>query len=1065
MRHISGIRLFLLVLIAFIVGMCNLTINRTAAKSDSPAQRYKAQSSQERRIGRAPEIAKLSSYLSPLPADERMKMVISFEPGDEAGLLQLINELYDPASPRYHQWLTPEEFGEKFGRPKAEFDSAIDWLKSNGFQIDQAWPNNLSISFSGTVDVVERAFNVDMGRFINQSDNRIFYSNRQSPSLPPELESIASSLIGLNDADEYKPALNARPSMADNHHGDGSSDKALISPQGKTTTGGNYLAPVDLAVAYNYKPLTDAGLRGQGQQVGIVIDSDMANSDIALYRSFYSLPPANVRRFVAPGYVSPGIKTDGFSALECALDVASISAVVPSAEIDIVLTPNLQFRSIMDAELFIVNTLRIPIVNESFGGCEENVFSVLGTSEQTLMRQAVTQGIAFFASSGDEGIECSPGQAGRAVTACPACYDAVTSVGGTQIDGNYNFAGDLTSIALESVWNDPPGVRFGCDDKPLQQGGGAGGGGFSQRVSRPDYQTSASGFGGVPASSGRVVPDISALAGRPRTAVATGGRLSVIGGGTSQASPLWAGMMALINQFKGSVQGSPNRELYRLGVNQYRSGGPAVFRDITVGNNSTGPRTPCAPFGVTGVSAAFGYDAVTGWGVPNLDLLARNFGTGTPPPGGDTVALTSGSPQIGSIPAPPPGQGVLGATQYTIQVPSGAAQLRIDLSGNQDVDLFVRFGQKIIIDGGGVVSDFKADSASSSESITITPASSPSLQAGTYFIAVGNIGPGAASFSVTATVTPGAPPGGDTVTLTSGVAINGTVQAPSPGFCLLASPQYTLNIPANTIQVSAEIRAPLGVTLFLRFGQRVTIESNAPVFDRSVESNGGVTLLQLSGSEVRSGPCFFALGNCATSSINFTLTVTAQAGSSGNNAPVIRSLVASLDGDVLKFTGTATDADGDIVQGQSRTFNISGGLVSQTSVFSAPFNSATSANFTIQVTNLNSFPTAMRGSLILIDSRGNRSLEVIADFSQPDPGGPTLSSISYDGARMKIKGKGLIGTLSLEVNGQLVATRSNDTNKKAKISGSPSALNLRFGPNRVRLRRGSLRSNLFLLDF
>lgn len=626
-------------MITFIAATC---IGRTAAKSNQLAPSNKSRTTGDREISRIPEQANIGSYLGALASDERMKMIITFEPSDEAELLRLMDELYDPASPRYHQWLTPEEFGSEFGRSKAEIDHAIDWLETNGFQLENSWPSNLAISFSGKVDVVERALHIEIGRFRAQSEDRTFYSNRQSPSLPPEIGSMTSSLIGLNDFDEFKPANRTALSWSANRGQSIASDKSVFTPDGKTTTG-HYLAPADLAVAYNYKPLADAGFRGQGQRVGIVIDSDITDSDVAMFRSLYGLPPANIRRFVTPGNVNPGIKpgSDG----ECALDVASISSVAPMAEIDIVLVSDLQLRTITDAELYIINTLGIPSVNESFGACEQSIFRA---SEQTLFRQAVTQGIAFFASTGDEGAECTID--GVKAIECPACYDGVTAVGGTQIDGTYNLNGDLISIALESVWNDPPGVRMACDGRtPL---GGATGGGSSLTIIQPDYQTNASGFsGGVPSGFGRTIPDISALAGRPGAAFALNNSL-FLGFGTSQSSPLWAGMMALINQFKGSVQGSPNRELYRLGVNQYRNGSTAVFVDIRVGNNSTGPRQPCAPNGVTGSSAAFGYDAATGWGVPNLDVLARNFGVvaaGNHPPlistvtarlSGDVLTLT-----------------------------------------------------------------------------------------------------------------------------------------------------------------------------------------------------------------------------------------------------------------------------------------------------------------------------------------------------------------------------------------------------------------------------------------
>lgn len=119
------------------------------------------------------------------------------------------------------------------------------------------------------------------------------------------------------------------------------------------------------------------------------------------------------------------------------------------------------------------------------------------------------------------------------------------------------------------------------------------------------------------------------------------------------------------------------------------------------------------------------------------------------------IPLVSGLPQRGGMVMPPLNLGVLSHLQYSIAVPTGAAQLRIELIGNQDVDLFVRFGERVFIQGFHTESDYVSASESGSEAITITPSSSPPLRAGTYFIAVANFGPGDADFTVTATVTGG----------------------------------------------------------------------------------------------------------------------------------------------------------------------------------------------------------------------------------------------------------------------------------------------------------------------
>ena len=119
------------------------------------------------------------------------------------------------------------------------------------------------------------------------------------------------------------------------------------------------------------------------------------------------------------------------------------------------------------------------------------------------------------------------------------------------------------------------------------------------------------------------------------------------------------------------------------------------------------------------------------------------------------IPLISGRPQKGGMPAPPPNVGFLSHLQYSIRVPSGAEQLRIDLNGNQDVDLFVRFGQRVLIENLHPRSDYVSAGDSGIESITIGSTSAPPLRAGTYFIAVATFGPGQAEFDVKATVTGG----------------------------------------------------------------------------------------------------------------------------------------------------------------------------------------------------------------------------------------------------------------------------------------------------------------------
>jgi uncharacterized protein YneR len=287
-----------------------------------------------------------------------------------------------------------------------------------------------------------------------------------------------------------------------------------------------------------------------------------------------------------------------------------------------------------------------------------------------------------------------------------------------------------------------------------------------------------------------------------------------------------------------------------------------------------------------------------GPGAASFTVTATVSGGGgpTPTPGGDTVALTSGAPRTGAIPAPQQsGSGVIGATQYTIQVPAGAAQLKVDLNGNQDVDLFVRFGSRIAIQNGAIVADAKSESATGNETITITPGGSPALQAGTYYIAVGNFGPGAASFTVTATVsggggpTPTPTPGGDTVALTSGAPRTGAIPAPQQsGSGVIGATQYTIQVPAGAAQLKIDLSGNPDVDLFVRFGSRIAIQNGAIVADAKSESATGnetITLTPGSSPTLQAGTYYIAVGNFGPGAASFTVTATVSGGGGPTPTP------------------------------------------------------------------------------------------------------------------------------------------------------------------------------------
>src|SRR5215813_336505 len=131
----------------------------------------------KKQIGLVPKEVATSDYLGAIAPDKEVRMLISFDISDHEGLNRLLADIYDPSSPEFHHWLTPKQFGKRFGRPQQEFEMAASWLASQGFNVDIRYSNRLAIGFSGTADLVERAFHVQMAQYWDSATNRPFYSN------------------------------------------------------------------------------------------------------------------------------------------------------------------------------------------------------------------------------------------------------------------------------------------------------------------------------------------------------------------------------------------------------------------------------------------------------------------------------------------------------------------------------------------------------------------------------------------------------------------------------------------------------------------------------------------------------------------------------------------------------------------------------------------------------------------------------------------------------------------------------------------------------------------------
>src|SRR5438477_1729397 len=550
------------------------------------------------------------------PADpnqklERMILLLKPRAGAKDSVDRLLAQLHDPSSPQYHQWLTPAEFGARFGIADDDLAEVNAWLGRSGLAVDEIANGRGWINVSGSVGQGERAFKTQIHKV--NVDGKLHTANAKDPSIPRGLADVVGGVVTLNDFGR-KPM----------NHG--------FKPVPDYTSGtSHYVAPADFAKIYNVNPLYTAGINGSGQTVAIVGRTDIALGDVQYFRSFFGLP-ANDPVFVHNG-VDPG-NLGGGEEGEADLDVEWSGAVAQNATIKFVISKSTTTTDGVDLSAqYIVNNNVAKVMSTSFGQCESSMGTTENNFYNNLWSQAATQGITSFVSSGDSGAAGCDG--GSATTGTGAAVSGLAStpynvgVGGTQFNdtaspstywsstNNGTNQSSVLSYIPEIAWNESANVTGGS-------GLWASSGGQSSVYTKPSWQVCV----GVPATNARFVPDISlTAAGHDGYLVVQGHTATVSGlgavGGTSASSPSFAGLMALVNQKTATSWGNANTKFYSLANAQYASGGTVIFHDVTSGNNSVP--------GVTGFSCGTGYDAVTGVGTVDANSMVNNWtGAATP---------------------------------------------------------------------------------------------------------------------------------------------------------------------------------------------------------------------------------------------------------------------------------------------------------------------------------------------------------------------------------------------------------------------------------------------------
>jgi len=445
--------------------------------------------------------------------------------------------------------LSRQEFNEKFAADPAHFDALRKFAHDHGLSVDEASSSmpRRTMVMRGTAQALEQAFGVELHDY--ERDGHKFHAFAGAISIPVEGADVVESVLGLDCRPIAKPHLR--------YH-----DKKKAS----SSTSYN---PEQVAALYGFPK----GVDGSGQTIGIIeLGGGYNPSDIQTYFTGLKITPPHVVSVSVDGAANAPTNANSADG-EVALDIEVAGAVAPGANIAVYFTTNTA-KGFLDAITTAVHDLgNAPsIISISWGGPESGWTKSSMTSIDNACKSAAALGITITVASGDDG--SSDGAKGNNVD-FPASSPHVLACGGTKLTSSGS------KITSEVAWNDGTS-------------GGATGGGVSTYFSLPTWQKNA----GVPARSGttggRGVPDVAGDA-SPTSGynVLVDGEKQVVGG-TSAVAPLWAGLIALINQKTGRHAGLVNPTLYAT---------PSAFHDITQGNNGA-------------FSAGPGWDACTGLGSP-----------------------------------------------------------------------------------------------------------------------------------------------------------------------------------------------------------------------------------------------------------------------------------------------------------------------------------------------------------------------------------------------------------------------------------------------------------------
>ncbi len=552
------------------------------------------QAEAQRRIdGHVPPAVETLAAKGNLPAETQLHLAIGLPVRDADGLAAFVRSVSDPSSSSYRQYLTPEQFTERFGPTEQDYQAVINFAQTNGFTVSTTYPNRMIVDVEAPVGAIERAFHITMRTFQHPTEDRDFYAPDTQPVVDQALPIL--HIGGLDNYYTRKPHHIIKPL----------NELTNVSPRTGTGPSGTYRGN-DFRAAY----VPGVSQTGSGQAVGLLEFDGYIQSDITTYESQAGISARTLQNVLIDGY--SGAAGSGQS--EVCLDIEMAASLAPGlSKIVVYEAPNgSPWEDILNRMAADGSTVKNLSCSWGGGGADP-------TAEQ-IFQQMATQGQTFFNATGDS-------DAYTGSIPFPSDSPNIVEVGGTT----------LSTISAGGAWSSETTWNWGLDAGHYVGSSG----GISTVYSIPVWQAPISMATNQGSTTKRNLPDVALTADNVYVVYNSGHSGSF--GGTSCAAPLWAAYTALVNQKAVSLAQNPvgfiNPAIYAIA----KSGSYASnFHDITTGNNIT-------PHSNNKWSAVAGYDLCTGLGTPNGPTLLASLTSGGGGGTNYTITLSANPSNGGTV--------------------------------------------------------------------------------------------------------------------------------------------------------------------------------------------------------------------------------------------------------------------------------------------------------------------------------------------------------------------------------------------------------------------------------